>query len=95
MNYRSVVLFGTARPVTDNIEKARIFTGMIGRYHPGRTAGREYEAATPAQLTATQVVEVTIEDMSAKARRGGPRGPLDNDPAATGTCGVLNLGPGE
>lgn len=95
MNYRSVVLFGTARPVTDNNEKARIFTEMIGRYHPGRTAGREYESATPAQLKATQVVEVIIEDMSAKARRGGPRGQLDEDPAAPGTCGVLSMDAGE
>jgi nitroimidazol reductase NimA-like FMN-containing flavoprotein (pyridoxamine 5'-phosphate oxidase superfamily) len=95
MNYRSVILFGTARQVTDASEKARVFEQMIGRYFPGRTPGREYQAATAEQLSATAVVEVRIQEMSAKLRAGGPNGPLDGDAAAPGTCGVVELDPGE
>ncbi|WP_321477423.1 pyridoxamine 5'-phosphate oxidase family protein [uncultured Paludibaculum sp.] len=91
MNYRSVVCFGRARAIEDSEEKQRIFTSMIDRYFPGRTAGEHYAAATEAQLRATAVLEVTIENMSAKVRRGGATGPLDNDPDALGTCGVVPL----
>ena len=72
-------------------EKAALFERMISRYHPGRTAGRDYEAASPQELMATAVVEVCIEEMSAKARRGGPKGPRDADPDAPGTCGVSDI----
>jgi len=36
-------------------------------------------------------VEVTIEEWSAKARRGGPKGPRDDDPEAPGTCGTQSV----
>lgn len=88
MNYRSVVCFGQARPVEDEAAKQLVFARMIERYFPGRTAGEHYAAATEAQLRATALLEVTIERMSAKARRGGPTGPLDGVPEALGTCGV-------
>lgn len=91
MNYRSVVCFGRARQVEDAEEKQRIFSGMITRYFPGRTAGEHYAAATEAQLSATALLEVSIENMSAKTRRGAPAGPLDNDADAPGTCGVVPL----
>lgn len=89
MNYRSVVCFGRARPVENSDEKQRIFAAMIDRYFPGRTAGEHYAEATQAQLKATALVEVTIETMSAKTRAGDATGPLDNDPGAPGTCGVV------
>ncbi|MGJ5816665.1 pyridoxamine 5'-phosphate oxidase family protein [Paludibaculum fermentans] len=91
MNYRSVVCFGRARAVEDSAEKQAVFTRMIERYFPGRTAGEHYASATEAQLRATALVAVTIESMSAKVRRGAPTGPLDNDPGALGTCGVVPL----
>ena len=89
MNYESVVCFGTARRITSSTEKAALFERMIARYHPGRTPGRDYQAASPAQLAATALIEVQIEEMSAKVRRGGPLGPLDANPEAPGTCGVV------
>ncbi len=64
---------------------------MIERYFPGRTAGEHYASATEAQLRATALLEVTIESMTAKARRGAPTGPLDGDAEALGTCGVVPL----
>lgn len=91
MNYRSVVCFGRARPVDDPEEKQRVFAAMIDRYFPGRTAGVHYAEATAAQLRATALLEVVIENISAKARRGGPTGPLDQEEAAFGTRGVVAL----
>ena len=91
VNYRSVVAFGQATPVTEPEEKATICDALIRRYFPGRTVGRDYEAATPAQVEATAVVEVRIEEWSAKGRRGGPRGPKDAAPDAPGTRGVVEL----
>ncbi len=92
VNYESVVCFGTARVIDDIREKAELFEAMIGRYHEGRTAGRDYEAASEKELAAVAVVEVAIVEVSAKARTGGPKGPLDDDPDAPGTCGVTGYG---
>jgi len=89
MNYRSAVAFGTARPVTDAGEQRVLMEGLIGRYFEGRTAGRDYSSPTSGHLGVTQILEVTIEAMSAKARTGGPTGPRDSDPLAPGTSGVL------
>ena len=93
MNYHSVVCFGKAHSVESEQEKRVVFEAMIARYFEGRTAGRDYAAATPEQLNATTMVRVEIEEMSAKARAGGPIGPLDADLEAMGTAGVLELPP--
>jgi len=91
MNYRSVVCFGTGREVTEAATQRRVFAGMVARYFPGRTAGRDYAEPPAEHLEATTLVEVRIEEWSAKAREGGPKGPLDSDPAAPGTSGVIPL----
>ncbi|QOY87941.1 pyridoxamine 5'-phosphate oxidase family protein [Paludibaculum fermentans] len=91
MNYRSVVCFGRAQPIEDPEQKQAVFARMIERYFPGRTAGEHYAPATEAQLRATALLAVTIESMTAKARRGAPTGPLDGEPEALGTCGVVPL----
>ena len=91
MNYRSVVVFGTARLVADDGEKDALFERMIRRYFPGRAAGRDYDAPPSEHLKGTAVVDLLIEEWSAKARRGGPAGPLDADPEARGTAGVIPL----
>ena len=44
MNYRSAVVFGTAREVTDESEKSEIFDDMVQRYFPGRTLDHDYNA---------------------------------------------------
>ena len=93
MNYRSVVAFGIARPVSDCAAKASIFETMTRRYFPGRTMGRDYQAATPHQLDATELLEIEIQEMSAKVRAGGPTGPLDAAPDAPGDCGVVPVTP--
>jgi nitroimidazol reductase NimA-like FMN-containing flavoprotein (pyridoxamine 5'-phosphate oxidase superfamily) len=88
MNYRSVVCFGRGRRVMDTEVQRRVYEAMVSRYFPGRTEGRDYSAPTEAHLDATSLVEVEIEEWSAKMRTGGPMGPLDAIEDAPGTCGV-------
>jgi hypothetical protein len=89
MNYRSVVCFGRGCRVTDAALQQRVYEGMVSRYFPGRTPGRDYSIPTPAHLEATALIEIRIEEMSAKSRQGGPAGPTDSMPGAPGTCGVV------
>ena len=93
MNYRSVVCFGRGKVITSQEEKDAVFKRMVGRYFPGREAGRDYEAPPAAHLEQTALVEVEIEEMSAKARSGGPTGPRDADESALGTSGVVKVKP--
>lgn len=90
-NYRSVMCFGRGRLLEDEEEKRRIFEEMTLRYFPGRTAGRDYIPAPPAHLRSTTVIEIVIEEMTAKMREGGPRGPNDENDDALGTRGVVEL----
>ncbi len=91
MNYRSVVLLGKARAITDQEEKFELFDQMVRRYFPGRSIDRDYTGPLPADLGITAVVEVRIEEWNAKARRGGPTGPDDDKPGAPGTAGEVEL----
>ena len=89
VNYRSVVCFGRGRAVRDEARRREVFETLIGRYFPGRTAGTDYAHITEPESKATLLVEVVVEEMSAKGRSGGPRGPLDADPEAPGNAGIV------
>jgi hypothetical protein len=91
VNYRSVVCFARALPSLDRDKASAVLEGMIARYFPGRTAERDYHATPPQDIDATNLVALEIEEWSAKARRGGPKGPLDNELDAPGTAGVLQM----
>lgn len=70
VNYRSVVILGTARLVTDPAEKMealRVFTEhvMKGRWDDVRQP-------TERELKATTVLALPLEEVSAKVRTGGP-----------------------
>lgn len=88
-NYRSVVCFGRAREITDDTEKERTMAEMTARYFDGRTAGTAYEAPSTKDLDEITVVAFTIEERSAKARRGGPRGPHDENDASPFSRGII------
>ena len=90
-NYRCVMCFGRGTLVEDDGLKQAVFTAMTSRYFPGRTAGQDYAIAPKAHLDATPMIEIVIEEMSAKMREGGPKGPHDSDGHAAGTCGVVEL----
>jgi uncharacterized protein len=91
INYRSAVCFGTARVIRDRSVKGRILEAMIGRYFPGRTAGVDYAAITDKEFRGVELLQVEIEELSAKARTGGPLGPRDADPGAAGSAGIVPL----
>ncbi len=70
VNYRSVVILGTARLVSDPAEKMealRVFTEhvMKGRWDDVRQP-------TEQELKATTVLALPLEEVSAKVRTGGP-----------------------
>ena len=69
MNYRSVVVFGTAREVTGE-EKERALEGLVEHIAPGRLA--EVRPANEAELKQTLVLALPLEEASAKIRSGGP-----------------------
>ena len=89
MNYRSAVCFGRGRRVTDSAVQRKVYEAMVSRYFPGRTEGRDYTAPTAAHLESTALIEIEIEEWSAKMRAGGPLGPLDAIEDAPGTCGIV------
>ena len=91
MNYRSVVLFGTAREVTDHDEKFALFDQMVQRYFPDRLLERDYNPPPASDLGVTALVEVSIEEWNAKASRGGPTGPDDDNPEALGSAGFTEF----
>lgn len=74
MNYRSVVILGTARRVESDEEKLsalRIFTEHIVR---GRWD--DVRQPTPQEMKATVVLALPLEEVSAKIRTGPP---IDDD----------------
>lgn len=91
VNFRSVVCYGRARRVEDPAHQIRVYEAMIARYNPGRTAGVHYQPLPPKDLESAAMLAFDIERWSAKARRGGPKGPNDADNTAPGTAGVLEL----
>jgi nitroimidazol reductase NimA-like FMN-containing flavoprotein (pyridoxamine 5'-phosphate oxidase superfamily) len=70
LNYRSVVLLGHARDVTDEAEKRAFLDALVERLAPGR--GALVRAPSPKELHATRVLALPIDEVSAKVRTGGP-----------------------
>lgn len=92
VNYRSVVCFcRAAESQPDDTRKRALLDAMIGRYWPGRGPDAGYAPMPDAHLNATAFVALRIEEMSAKQRTGGSKGPGDDDPTVPGTAGVTEL----
>jgi len=68
MNYRSVVILGTARAVTYPKEKLEALRLLSEHILPGRWA--ESRQPNEKELKATQVMRLPIEEFSAKVRQG-------------------------
>ena len=88
MNYRSVVILGTASELTAEVEKRAALDALVNRVLPGRA--RQVRAATDKELNATCVLSLPIEEASAKIRSGPPHD--DEEDYALGCwAGVLPL----
>lgn len=70
MNYRSVVVLGTAVPVLDAKEKLEALRLLSEHILPGRWA--ESRPPNERELKQTLVIRLPIEEFSAKVRQGPP-----------------------
>jgi nitroimidazol reductase NimA-like FMN-containing flavoprotein (pyridoxamine 5'-phosphate oxidase superfamily) len=74
--YRSVVLFGTASLVTDDVEKARVLDLFVDAVLPGRAV--EVRTTNDSERRLTLVVAVHVTEASAKLS-SGPTDDPDED----------------
>jgi uncharacterized protein len=74
INYRSVVLYGTARPVTEPADKERALEAFTEKLVPGRWAAVRWP--TRKELKGTAALALPIVEGSAKVRTGPP---IDED----------------
>jgi nitroimidazol reductase NimA-like FMN-containing flavoprotein (pyridoxamine 5'-phosphate oxidase superfamily) len=70
INYRSVVVHGTAHQVTDPEERALALDAIVDQAVPGRAA--DSRPPSPKELAATTVIRLDLREVSAKVRSGGP-----------------------
>jgi uncharacterized protein len=70
MNYRSVVVYGRAREVTDRDEKLRAQAALVDHV----CAGRSEQARKPSEkeLRETMILAIPLREASAKIRTGPP-----------------------
>lgn len=71
MNYRSVIVYGRAREVTEPDEKWKAQLALVEHVTPGRSA----DARMPNQreLDQTTILAIEIDEASAKVRTGPPK----------------------
>ena len=70
LNYRSVVIFGTATEITDAGAKSAALGTIVDHILPGRTA--DARSPNSVELTKTRVLSLPLDELSAKVRTGGP-----------------------
>lgn len=71
MNFRSVVVVGTATEVTDPAEKRRALDAIVEHVVPGRVGS--VRPPSENELRATRVVALPLDEASAKVRTGPPK----------------------
>lgn len=86
MNYRSVVVYGTPREVTDPAERDLAQRALVEHVVPGRTA--DVRMPSGKELKETSIFAVTLDEASAKIRTGPPLDPAE-DLASAAWAGVL------
>jgi nitroimidazol reductase NimA-like FMN-containing flavoprotein (pyridoxamine 5'-phosphate oxidase superfamily) len=74
INYRSVVVFGTARVVAPEEERLRALELFTEKLVPGRWS--EVRSPTRQELKGTKVLTLPLDEASAKIREGPP---IDDD----------------
>jgi nitroimidazol reductase NimA-like FMN-containing flavoprotein (pyridoxamine 5'-phosphate oxidase superfamily) len=70
MNYRSVVIFGKAKVVSNEQEKLEALRAFTEHVLPGRW--KDVRGPSENELKQTLVLSLDIEEASAKIREGGP-----------------------
>ena len=87
-NYRSVMLIGQAMSVEEPREKLAALEAIVGHIVPGRWP--DVRPPSEAELRATSVLAIPIDEASAKVRSGPP---LDDEPdhALEAWAGVIPM----
>jgi nitroimidazol reductase NimA-like FMN-containing flavoprotein (pyridoxamine 5'-phosphate oxidase superfamily) len=88
VNYRSVVVLGTARPLEDLSERRQAVKAFTERLVPGRW--QEVRPPTDKELKAIHVLALPLDEASAKVRTGPPVDD-EEDYALTAWAGVIPL----
>ena len=70
MNYRSLMVFGSATEVEDDAEKRRGLDRLVEHLAPGRLA--DLRESTRKELNATTLLSLPLETFSIKSRSGPP-----------------------
>ena len=70
MNYRSVVVFGTAREVSDPEEKMAAMEALLE--HVARGRWQDTRHPSKAEFESTVILALGLDESSAKVRTGGP-----------------------
>jgi uncharacterized protein len=86
LNYRSVVVLGAARELTDPGEKHTALTAIVEHVLRGRSS--EVRPPDDKELAATRVLALPISEASAKVREGGP---LDDEEDLSQPCWAGHL----
>ena len=94
MNYRSVVVYGLAREITDPEEKWRAQQALVEHVVHGRSA--DARMPNERELNQTTILAVPLDEASAKVRTGPPKDE-DEDYGLPVWAGVVPLAtvPGE
>jgi nitroimidazol reductase NimA-like FMN-containing flavoprotein (pyridoxamine 5'-phosphate oxidase superfamily) len=66
LQFRSVTVFGKARLVSDPQEARRVMYGLIHKYFPEMTAGKEFREIADQELKRTSIYAIAIEAWSGK-----------------------------
>ncbi|MFD3329708.1 pyridoxamine 5'-phosphate oxidase family protein [Streptomyces sp. NPDC058701] len=90
LNYRSVLVHGTAHQVTDEAECRLALDALVDHVVPGRSA--DSRPANARELAATAVIRLDLTEVSAKIRTGGPNDDAE-DLALPYWAGVVPVAP--
>lgn len=88
VNYRSVVLFGIPKKVTDESEQMNMFHVFTEKMQPSRW--KDVRKPSAGELKATLVLSIGIDEASAKVRSGPPKDD-DEDYSLDAWAGVVPL----
>lgn len=89
VNYRSVVLFGRASLVEEPALKQRALAALVDKLVAGRSSA--CRPPNDAELAATKLLALPIEEASAKIRSGPPLADEGEDAALPYWAGVIPL----
>jgi nitroimidazol reductase NimA-like FMN-containing flavoprotein (pyridoxamine 5'-phosphate oxidase superfamily) len=66
LQFRSVIIFGKARLIKDGEEARKVLYGLIRKYFPLMTPGKEFREITDKELARTSIYAISIEEWSGK-----------------------------